>query len=154
MSVTTYAEKLKDPRWQRLRLEIMQRDKFECRLCGDAETTLNIHHLSYFKNPWDCPPEQLITLCEDCHSILTINKFDLNREQLEVKRILREGHKVFLVFFDVGLYIYSKEPGKAIRKEGLIGQDIMKIVIHDIINYWLRTDKEHYLTEKLTADNG
>ncbi len=29
----TYAEQLKDPRWQKRRLEILQRDEWRC-LCG------------------------------------------------------------------------------------------------------------------------
>lgn len=62
-----YYEKLKDPRWQKLRLEVMQRDKFSCVHCGDKSATLNVHHLAYHKSPWDSPPEELITLCEQCH---------------------------------------------------------------------------------------
>lgn len=66
----TYAEKLKDPKWQRKRLEIMQRDNFTCQICQDTETTLNVHHTVYSKGaePWEYPPEQLITLCQPCHT--------------------------------------------------------------------------------------
>lgn len=65
----TYAEKLKDPRWQKKRLEILQRDEFACQLCFDTTNTLHVHHKIYHKsrNPWDYPAEALITLCEDCH---------------------------------------------------------------------------------------
>jgi hypothetical protein len=62
-----YSEKLRDPRWQRRRLEVMQRDDFRCKCCGDALSTLNVHHLMYVKEPWDCPLEKLETLCERCH---------------------------------------------------------------------------------------
>ena len=48
--MATYSEKLKDPRWQKKRLEIMDRDNFICQLCGDSETTLNVHHKRYLKN--------------------------------------------------------------------------------------------------------
>ena len=30
-----YSEKLKDPRWQKKRLEILERDNFRCQYCGD-----------------------------------------------------------------------------------------------------------------------
>lgn len=65
----TYAEKLKDPRWQKKRLEIMNRDRFACRGCGDEESHLNVHHCYYLpgKMPWEYPDCDLITLCEDCH---------------------------------------------------------------------------------------
>jgi hypothetical protein len=67
-TMKTYAEKLRDPRWQRKRLEIMQRDEFTCTQCGDASTTLNVHHWEYMKDPWDVPNGDLITVCERCHS--------------------------------------------------------------------------------------
>jgi hypothetical protein len=38
----TYSEKLKDPRWQKKRLEVMKRDDFKCKLCNDETTTLQI----------------------------------------------------------------------------------------------------------------
>jgi formate-dependent nitrite reductase cytochrome c552 subunit len=66
----TYSEKLKHPKWQKKRLEIMQRDNFKCRCCLDCEKTLNVHHIYYdnkYKNPWDYPNELLITMCEECH---------------------------------------------------------------------------------------
>lgn len=65
----TYAEKFKDPRWQRKRLEIMQRDEFSCRVCSSKEKTLNVHHSYYVKGrqPWEYPTFSLVTWCEDCH---------------------------------------------------------------------------------------
>lgn len=65
----SYSEKLKNPRWQKKRLEIMKRDNFKCRLCGDTETTLNVHHLTYTNgnDPWEYDNKELITLCEHCH---------------------------------------------------------------------------------------
>lgn len=64
-----YFEKLRDPRWQKKRLEIMGRDKFSCRHCGDTEKTLNVHHCIYDKGkePWDYEGSNLVTLCEACH---------------------------------------------------------------------------------------
>src|SRR3990167_8201193 len=63
-----YQERLKDPRWQKKRLFILQRDNFECQLCFDAENTLHVHH-KYYNNsdPWDAPDSALITLCAECH---------------------------------------------------------------------------------------
>jgi hypothetical protein len=65
-----YSDKLKDPRWQKKRLEILERDKWTCKGCNDTETTLHVHHTIYHPNiePWDYPEKQLITLCEDCHT--------------------------------------------------------------------------------------
>jgi hypothetical protein len=66
-----YSEKLRDPRWQKLRLEIFERDKWECQCCGRKDKTLNVHHRWYEKSgdPWDSPSDALVTLCCDCHEI-------------------------------------------------------------------------------------
>ena len=63
-----YSDKLKDPRWQKKRLQIMNRDGFSCRNCGDSESTLQVHHLEYMNNPWDVDDKKLLTLCESCHN--------------------------------------------------------------------------------------
>ena len=66
--MTTYSEKLKDPRWQKKRLKILNRDNFTCRHCGDKEKTLHVHHKMYFSvEPWEYEDFLLITLCKDCH---------------------------------------------------------------------------------------
>lgn len=70
----TYADKLKDPRWQKKRLEILNRDKFTCKYCQDDKTTLHIHHLEYYGNPWQADSDKLITLCEHCHSIIEFDE--------------------------------------------------------------------------------
>ena len=72
MAAQSYIEKLKDPRWQRKRLEILKRDDFKCRSCRDEEKTLHVHHLRYEKGfePWEAEDDDLITLCESCHEAL------------------------------------------------------------------------------------
>lgn len=70
-----YSEKLKDPRWQKKRLEIFNRDEFACSVCFDTESTLCVHHKHYIKNlePWEYPNELLTTLCSSCHEYETEN---------------------------------------------------------------------------------
>ncbi len=69
--IMNYSEKLKDPRWQKKRLEIFARDEWCCRNCYDSKSTLTVHHFRYIpgRDPWDYPPDLLISLCEECHSI-------------------------------------------------------------------------------------
>ena len=64
-----YYELLKDPRWQKKRLEVMERAGFECEECENNEVTLNVHHTYYEKGkmPWEYPTESLQCLCEECH---------------------------------------------------------------------------------------
>jgi hypothetical protein len=65
----TYQEKLKDPRWQKKRLEILERDEWSCQICCDTESTLHVHHKFYEKgkDPWDYKNDMLATLCLECH---------------------------------------------------------------------------------------
>lgn len=72
-----YAAKLRDPRWQKKRLEIFERDNWTCQNCGITEETLAVHHKLYLPNtePWDYENDLLITFCETCH--------DAEREMLE-----------------------------------------------------------------------
>lgn len=63
-----YIKKLKDPRWQKKRLQILERDKWECQICRDTESQLHIHHIKYSDgDPWEIEDRLLVTLCENCH---------------------------------------------------------------------------------------
>lgn len=67
-----YEDLLKDPRWQKRRLEVMQRDNFTCQHCGNGlndGVPLNVHHIRYRRNlmPWEYDDAELTTLCEKCH---------------------------------------------------------------------------------------
>ena len=63
----TYSEKLKDPRWQKKRLEVLNRDQFKCRCCDGEKRTLHVHHIHYTNEPWDSELLDLVTLCDVCH---------------------------------------------------------------------------------------
>lgn len=67
--IQTYAEKLKHPKWQKKRLEILERDGFRCQWCSSKEKTLHVHHKTYSKGkqPWDYPEDNFLSLCEECH---------------------------------------------------------------------------------------
>jgi hypothetical protein len=79
--MTTYYEKLKDPRWQKLRLEILESAGWECESCGSDTKTLHVHHRYYVprKEPWDYTREQLLVLCEMCHEDVTAKTRELQQ---------------------------------------------------------------------------
>lgn len=70
MSKLHYYEQLRSPLWQRKKNGILERDKYTCQCCGEVVDTLHVHHLTYEKGKmaWEYPDENLITLCEKCHS--------------------------------------------------------------------------------------
>lgn len=90
----TYSDKLKDPRWQKKRLEIMKRDDFTCKYCGDKTTSLNIHHSYYRGEPWESPNESLITLCEDCHEVVSAGKLKGILSGIKLKK--KNGIQLFI----------------------------------------------------------
>jgi 5-methylcytosine-specific restriction endonuclease McrA len=75
MSKNSYSEKLKDPRWQKKRLKILDRDNWCCTCCADNESELQVHHLKYSGNPWEIEDELLTTLCVECHSKVSNREF-------------------------------------------------------------------------------
>ena len=64
---SAYSEKLKDPRWQRFRLKVFERDGWACTLCGCDSETLHAHHNRYNGQPWEAAPSDVVTLCATCH---------------------------------------------------------------------------------------
>ncbi len=71
-----YSEKLRDPRWQKKRLEVLSAARFRCEDCGDGASTLEIHHCAYMtgRETWDYDGALLMALCRTCHC---------HRQQLE-----------------------------------------------------------------------
>ena len=84
-----YSEKLKDPRWQKKRLEIFERDEWTCKGCYDTKNTLTVHHLHYFPNkePWDYPNKLLLTLCQECNDLEREHRPMIENELLALLKI-------------------------------------------------------------------
>lgn len=84
----TYSEKLRDPRWQKVRLRVLERDDWHCQDCFDGESTLHVHHLYYEQNrdPWDYPLDAFVTLCESCHEVETTHRLSAERALVRALR--------------------------------------------------------------------
>ncbi len=142
METKTYSEKLKNPRWQKKRLLIMQRDKFKCKLCKDEETTLNVHHLQYTeKDVWNEPDKNLITVCEHCH--IEVEKLKNDNVEFEKISIYKSnnwkgGSRIMFISFNkiVRMSIYNDDKsyviGYNLQNEEL--SNINKIISKTIKN--------------------
>jgi hypothetical protein len=64
-----WKEQYKHPKWQKKRLEILERDEYMCIRCCDNESTLHVHHKYYDSDKlmWDYPDSCYLTLCNECH---------------------------------------------------------------------------------------
>jgi hypothetical protein len=120
----TYADKLKDPRWQKIRLEILNRDDWACQYCGDKETTLHVHHLCYAKsrNPWDVEHDALITYCEICHTL--VEKFNVFGIQI-IRIPNKNSGGVFYISFDVFGFSILLLKEKELNKVNYISDEVV-----------------------------
>ena len=68
----TYKQQLDSPLWREKRKRILERDNYECVLCGKSNCELNVHHVNYLSNrlAWEYSDNMLVTLCKDCHNEL------------------------------------------------------------------------------------
>lgn len=69
----SYSEYIQSETWQKKRLQRIELDNFQCRMCGSA-VNLQVHHISY-EHLGHEPMDDLVTLCYCCHK--TVHKWDL-----------------------------------------------------------------------------
>jgi hypothetical protein len=118
----TYSEKLRHPKWQKKRLEVLNRDGFTCRNCWSGDKTLDVHHLIYLKgrDPWEYPLDHLLTLCHECHE-------EVEEDQKEQCFELGELFKLKIT------NTYSRQCTVALFR-GAKGLDGLMYLLHELIN--------------------
>ena len=64
-----FKDQYKHPKWQKRRLDALEKSEFTCTCCGSDETQLHVHHRQYFKGRmiWEYADDELEVLCETCH---------------------------------------------------------------------------------------
>ncbi|MDD5510875.1 MAG: hypothetical protein PHI12_08695 [Dehalococcoidales bacterium] len=134
---TDYAQKLKDPRWQKKRLEILARDEWTCQKCLDTESTLIVHHRLYISgnDPWDYPDDFLITLCETCHESESRNMATMEKgliESLKASFFAEDIQELIVGFWQIELQyksdIVASALGWAIRDPEMQREIVDKFV--------------------------
>lgn len=98
----SYHDQLRDPRWQRKRLEILSAANFKCENCGATDNELNVHHSGYLKGQpaWEHPDELLHCLCRDCHKERQATEESLKLEMMKRLRRVRT-ERIKAVCFDI-----------------------------------------------------
>lgn len=133
-SPLSYSDQLKNPKWQRRRLEILNRDNFTCQLCRDTETELQIHHKKYTPGslPWEYDNSELVTLCKHCHGYMFNNPvypFSI------VKKKYDDGTIALFAITERGLDFGGV----------VISHSALKDIVQHIMNYWLSEGFEYRL---------
>ena len=132
-----YSEKLKDPRWQKKRLEILERDKFTCKECGDTKTTLHVHHEAYKGNPWEADNDSLKTICEHCHGLT------------HFLGTLFPTHRLLKYKIDVGVIYFLSDFDDMTNIYLLTGDEYHRLISFDIDKF---TKMAEYLNVNLEFD--
>lgn len=137
----TYWEKLQDPRWQKKRLEVMERAEFQCECCGDNLNTLNVHHKEYLKGhePWEYEVDQLLCLCVDCHEVMHDSNYALKYviSRLPIDFNYDRTDVVFIIGGAIGLNyekllnLSKSEDCNYFKARFLAGQNL-----HDFIGFY------------------
>lgn len=138
--MSEYAEKLKDVRWQKKRLKILERDKFTCQGCWESEDsakfhkvklTLHVHHCYYERGrePWDYPNESLISLCEECHSA--------ESDCVEAERELIKSMKL-RKFLKSDFQSLTRSLNKSEYPENLPAWTLTSAAMYCLEDHWLR----------------
>jgi hypothetical protein len=90
----SYSEKLKDQRWQRKRLQLLEEANWKCQRArceslNPEKDSLHIHHKFYLRNtdPWDYPEHAYYVVCEKCHAIVQ-HRMEISHEALALEDML------------------------------------------------------------------
>lgn len=136
--MSDYLEKLKDPRWQKRRLGVLQRDEFSCQKCNDSTKTLHVHHRLYLpgKEPWDYSDEFLVTLCAPCHEDETENYESAGRElinSLKYRGFFSDDLGAIGSGIELMGMPYPSDVMANAIKHALVTPDLLDLIIDDFI---------------------
>lgn len=151
--VSAYSIKLKDPRWQKKRLQILARDEWMCKKCFDSESTLVVHHRKYLPKiePWEYPDELLVTLCETCHEVEGGTRSGNESDLIDMLKMLfwSEGvHDLANGFHQMALH-HAPEVVASVYEWALSDTEIQKELIDRYFEYvkqknrTMKTEAEH-----------
>ena len=91
---TNYSDKLKNPKWQKKRLEILNLHGFKCEKCGCEDKELHVHHRFYIKGRevWQYDNDVFQVLCCDCHEKEHIKE----KESVRVVEVVPERYQALI----------------------------------------------------------
>lgn len=75
-----YQEYLDSPEWKRLRAKARERADNKCEMCGRSPD--HVHHVRYPKNLKEDVLENLVVVCERCHSLMHGIREDEDRYEI------------------------------------------------------------------------
>jgi hypothetical protein len=116
-----YEDQLKNPKWQKRRLERMGLADWKCERCGDDSEQLHIHHKQYHTwpsgarvAPWEYEDADLACLCETCH---TLTHLDPNKVRMFAEPLLSKAQKDAITEDAQRDLLYAVDERNKVRRE-------------------------------------
>lgn len=72
MNIPSNRKRTSSYQWRKLRLTILERDKFTCQSCGIISVVLEVDHI--IPNSDNNDPSNLQSLCRPCHEAKTLKE--------------------------------------------------------------------------------
>lgn len=127
---TNYSEKLKNPKWQKKRLEILNLHGFKCENCGCEDKELHIHHRFYLKGRevWQYDNDVFQVLCSDCHE-------KEHSKEKEVIDVIPEKYKILIECVDsLNLRNGNNQYHLEVLLSTILAEEIERDETFDLIN--------------------
>ncbi|KKN17798.1 hypothetical protein LCGC14_0962210 [marine sediment metagenome] len=70
---------------------ILERDNFECRICGNNNLQLDIHHIKPKEFGGEHKESNLITLCKSCHMFMHCNPTLVIKSKQGISTAIKQG---------------------------------------------------------------
>lgn len=80
-----YSFYLRSKKWKAFRKTVLERDGFNCVMCGTAYN-LEVHHVTYRNVGWE-KLEDCVTLCDTCHTKVHSKKLKNTRNEKKVATV-------------------------------------------------------------------
>ena len=124
--------------WSSHREAILNRDNYTCQICGKKNTRLEVHHVIFRSQGGTDDENNLITLCEDCHSAIHDGKIVLTKKPKKLN--LKYATHMSIIRSQL-LKVYSE----AIETFGFVTKENRN---------QLSLPKDHYIDACVIASNG
>jgi hypothetical protein len=137
---SSYASQYTNPKWQKCRLEALNRAGFSCSICHDTKTQLHVHHINYErgKDVWDYQNKNFVVLCNQCHeevhAAITVSMKEVRSalscsSEIEQKKddIIRAARSVLGVEVADSVLIQARDPELNERHLSISGRGVVGI---------------------------
>lgn len=106
MTSNKYYEYLDSEQWRQKRNRILARDNYRCQKCGSA-INLRVHHIRYPQEIGTEQDDDLITLCDSCHTYVHTTDIRRRHNANRQREIREQNKRLWVNYVKVRDFIYG-----------------------------------------------